>query len=123
VPIGVYHRFGVLKDRDMAFPEDEVAAPTFVETDLATEIVCLHIAIPRRSLACHHERHLHQAGTVDAETGAPTPEIGRFQEAGGPGHVVQGGSADRRQMRGDHGLAVVRQRISRAAHLGFTGNP
>src|SRR5579871_3574702 len=78
--VGMHERVGVAHDRDMAFPEDEIAAlqvPCLVRIERAAELGLLHVAVARAGSAGGLQRKLHQARAVDAEAALAAPKIGR----------------------------------------------
>ena len=85
--VGVHHHDAVGHDPDVAFPEHEIAALKTIEmlgrANQMTELGELHIAIARRRLASGMQRHLNNPRAVNADTGAPAPQIGRADKAFG----------------------------------------
>ena len=78
--VGVNDGVGIARDRDMAFPEDQVAAlqsPGFRRVQHPAEAVVLHVAVARAAGAGGVQRYLHQAGAIDAKTALAAPQIGR----------------------------------------------
>src|SRR6266849_1182592 len=82
--IGVNDGVGIPCDRDMALPENQVAAlqlPGLGRRQHPAETVLLHVAVTRTAGACGVQRYLDQAGTIDAKTALAAPQIGRAGEA------------------------------------------
>ena len=78
--IGVQQRRAIAHDRDMALPEDQIAAARCSIVDRRAERLLLHVAVARAGDAAGLQRDLHQAGAVDAVVGLAAPEIGRAEE-------------------------------------------
>ena len=61
------------RDGDVAFPEDQVAVLQAGEAYGLAERGLLHVAVAWASHAASGERHLHEAGAVEAEAGLAAP--------------------------------------------------
>ena len=89
--IGVHDGVGIAHDRDMAFPEDQVAALQVLHFRCAqrsAEAVLLHVAVARAAGAGGVQRHLDEAGAIDAEAALAAPEIGRAGKSFGDRHEI-----------------------------------
>src|SRR5262249_27143857 len=71
--IGVDHAVATTRDGHMTFPEDDVAVLQAGEGDRLAERLLLHVAVARTGDAAGRERHLHQAGAIDAEARLAAP--------------------------------------------------
>ena len=67
--IGVQQSRRVAHDADMAFPEQEIAAPRLIERNPFAQIALLHVGVARTRNAAGVEPKLHQSRAVDAEAG------------------------------------------------------
>ena len=84
--IGVQKRFGVPHDRDMALPEDQVAAlqsSGIHRIQRTDKPVALHVAVARAAGARGVQRYLHEAGAIDTKTALAAPQIGRADQSFG----------------------------------------
>src|SRR5690349_7847138 len=82
--VGVHDSVAIPHDRDVAFPENQVAALQLLHlggTQCPAETVLLHIAVARAAGAGGVERYLDEAGAIDAERALAAPEIWRAGEA------------------------------------------
>ena len=82
--IGVDDRLAIACDRDMAFPENQIAAFEFLRVariEFAAEPLLLHVAVARAAGAGGGERNLHQPRTIDPEAALAAPQVGRADKA------------------------------------------
>src|SRR5579863_970356 len=81
--VGVNEGGGIARDRDMALPENQVAALQLSglrRIQRAAEAVLLHVAVARAAGAGGIQGDLHQPGAIDAEAALAAPQIGRAGE-------------------------------------------
>src|SRR5665213_27036 len=84
--IGVNDRVGIARDRDVAFPENQVAAlqlAPLLGIDIPAETVLLHVAVARAAGARGVQCDLHKTRTIDSKTALAAPQIRRPDEAFG----------------------------------------
>ena len=84
--IGVNDGVGIARDRDMAFPENQVAALQFARFRqpqiLPSPSCCMSLSRGQPMPAAFSD-DLDQAGAIDAEAALAAPQIGRADEAFG----------------------------------------
>ena len=84
--VGMNDGVGVAHDRDMAFPEDQIAALQFLRfrrVQRPAEAVLLHVAVARAAGAGGIQRDLDQAGAIDSKAALAAPQIGRADKTFG----------------------------------------
>src|SRR4029077_7655028 len=100
--VGVNERYAVAHDGDMAFPEDEVAAPQKPLPgleDRRAERGFLHVAIARADAARGGERDLDEARAIETERGLAAPQIRHAEKALRHGDEIRLDAIERREMR------------------------
>ena len=89
--VGVNDRVGIAHDRDMAVPEDQIAALQFFRfrcIQRTAEAILLHVAVAWAAGAGGIQRDLDQTGAIDAEAALAAPQIGRADEPLGHGDEI-----------------------------------
>src|ERR1700683_1643886 len=74
--VGMDDSLAIAGDRDMAFPENQIAAFEFLRVarvEFAAEPLLLHVAVARAAGAGGGERNLHEPRTIDPKTALAAP--------------------------------------------------
>src|SRR5579885_2912637 len=98
IGVGVEQCFGIAGDGDVPFPKQQIAATYFACRDRFAQRQLLHVAIARAGKAGGVQRHLYQAGAVDAERGLAAPEVRRVEKLLGRGDIVAATRLEGREM-------------------------
>ena len=119
---------GVEHQPDMAAPEHEIAAAQVPEVrgQGLAEPALLLVGVPRRRPPGLREAELDEARAIEAETGAPAPEIGRADEALGGGGVIGFDRVEGRAVAGKDVAARDPEIVAlglRRAEAGAQGEP
>ena len=81
----MHERLGIARDRHVARPEQEIAAPQIAECrvrfDRSAERLLLQVGIARRGNAAGVERDLQQPGAIDPQAGLAAPQLGHAAKA------------------------------------------